>query len=273
MSTLTNNLGLIKPELTDPANITDNNQNWDIVDEQFGKRNIKSYTKLEQLGLSDAEMSSTDFANNIKKIVGTFNGATTVAINISDGVNRTLYNSLIKKLNNDTGITFNTTTNNAWLSIRHNGNYRAPIIIEVCLKSEKHSDKIWTCFCNDEAGYKTLTEFRTTAPMGVDITGKSPFDFDYFMAIRLDENGNVAKSLLFTIQASDYDSLNLIASAAEVTTFAGNQLCVLQHDIRFYWGDGFKMDCVCVEFNVSTGNRIVNNENWTQILGFNVIRN
>lgn len=36
MSTTTPNLGLIKPELTDPANITVMNANWDKIDELLG---------------------------------------------------------------------------------------------------------------------------------------------------------------------------------------------------------------------------------------------
>lgn len=38
MSTTTANLGLIKPELTDPADITQLNQNWDIIDAEMIKR-------------------------------------------------------------------------------------------------------------------------------------------------------------------------------------------------------------------------------------------
>lgn len=36
MSTTTTNLGLIKPELADPADITAFNANWDKIDELFG---------------------------------------------------------------------------------------------------------------------------------------------------------------------------------------------------------------------------------------------
>ncbi len=38
MSTKTANLGLIKPELTDAADITQMNQNWDAIDAEFQKR-------------------------------------------------------------------------------------------------------------------------------------------------------------------------------------------------------------------------------------------
>ena len=36
MSTLTPNLGLIKPELSDPADITALNDNWDIIEAILG---------------------------------------------------------------------------------------------------------------------------------------------------------------------------------------------------------------------------------------------
>lgn len=36
MSTTTTNYGLVKPELTDAADITAMNQNWDIIDEELG---------------------------------------------------------------------------------------------------------------------------------------------------------------------------------------------------------------------------------------------
>ena len=42
MSTQTTNLKLIKPELTDPADITVLNTNWDKIDEVFGGMGLKS---------------------------------------------------------------------------------------------------------------------------------------------------------------------------------------------------------------------------------------
>jgi hypothetical protein len=38
LSTTTPNLGLIKPELTDPANITVMNENWDKIDNELKKQ-------------------------------------------------------------------------------------------------------------------------------------------------------------------------------------------------------------------------------------------
>ena len=52
MSTKTKNLGLIKPELTDPANITTMNQNWDKIDAVLGvsydpNRDVGESTKMD----------------------------------------------------------------------------------------------------------------------------------------------------------------------------------------------------------------------------------
>lgn len=54
MSTTTTNYGLVKPELTDVADITLMNPNWDTVDAKLKElqENVKTYTTLEQLGLS-----------------------------------------------------------------------------------------------------------------------------------------------------------------------------------------------------------------------------
>lgn len=41
MSTTTSNYGLYKPELTDPADITAMNKNWDQIDEELQKQATK----------------------------------------------------------------------------------------------------------------------------------------------------------------------------------------------------------------------------------------
>jgi hypothetical protein len=51
MSTTTKNYGLVKPELTDAADITAMNVNWDKIDDELSVHNIKTYTSLEQIGI------------------------------------------------------------------------------------------------------------------------------------------------------------------------------------------------------------------------------
>ena len=57
MSTTTTNFGLLKPQLTDPSDITQTNQNWDIIDEKL---------KTIEDGLDDAVNNSipTDHASS-----------------------------------------------------------------------------------------------------------------------------------------------------------------------------------------------------------------
>lgn len=67
MSTTTKNLGLVKPELTDAADITATNENWDVVDEKLhnisSTRNLKTYTTLEQLGLTNGSETIESMIN------------------------------------------------------------------------------------------------------------------------------------------------------------------------------------------------------------------
>lgn len=51
MSTLTPNIGLIKPELSDPADITALNANWDKIDEKLAT--------MITYGTEDVEAGST----------------------------------------------------------------------------------------------------------------------------------------------------------------------------------------------------------------------
>lgn len=59
----TNNYGFNKPELTDPADITVTNPNWDILDEELAK-NYKIYDTL-------ACSSDTDLDNHLSTIYST----------------------------------------------------------------------------------------------------------------------------------------------------------------------------------------------------------
>lgn len=49
MSTLTKNLNLVKPELTDAADITAMNENWDRIDTEFENVSTEIDTKMETL--------------------------------------------------------------------------------------------------------------------------------------------------------------------------------------------------------------------------------
>lgn len=65
MSTTTTNLGLLKPELTDAADLTSYNSNWDVLDEKIGKINIKTYTSLDQIGLTEGSETIESIASKL----------------------------------------------------------------------------------------------------------------------------------------------------------------------------------------------------------------
>ncbi len=52
MSTITSNYGLLKPELSDTADITAYNGNWDKIDEELSKLNVKTVDALSEDGIS-----------------------------------------------------------------------------------------------------------------------------------------------------------------------------------------------------------------------------
>jgi len=58
MSTTTPNLGLIKTELTDVADITVLNQNWDKIDEELQKQATKITYGTEDLTADSSELET-----------------------------------------------------------------------------------------------------------------------------------------------------------------------------------------------------------------------
>lgn len=161
MSTLTDNLGFVKPELTDAADITVYNQNWDKADAQLGSTNIQSYTELSQMGFTDDDMSPTDFMSNIDKIITTLDdNAATVMLIVQSDINPNLHASLISKLNGDTSITFTASTHAGWLYIRFSGEAYRPTIIETNLETANYYDSVWTCVYNKGADSQAISRFR-----------------------------------------------------------------------------------------------------------------
>ncbi len=56
MSTTTEKLGLIKPELSDPANITAMNENWDKLDQLIGAQSKITFGTTEPSGGADGDV-------------------------------------------------------------------------------------------------------------------------------------------------------------------------------------------------------------------------
>lgn len=167
MSTTTPNLGLVKPELTDVADITAMNPNWDKIDETFDNfeqtNHIKSYTSLEQFGLSDDDMSDTDFAANMDLIVDALHGsAADVRLILQTGttsINPNFHASVAAKLATDTVIPFDPALHAGWVSITFHGDKWRPTVVQTNLETANYYGNVWACIFNKGANGNTITPF------------------------------------------------------------------------------------------------------------------
>ena len=179
MSTKTTNFEFVKPDMTDPADISALNENWDKVDEKLGQTYVQSYTRLSQFGLSDNEMSPTDFTSNIDKIVTTLNGnAANLMLILDTVIHPNLHASVIQKLNADTSITFSASVHVGWLSIRFFGEMYRPVLIETNLETAKYYDSVWTCVYNKGASGNEMSAFKTTANVSVPLVVQTQMSLD-----------------------------------------------------------------------------------------------
>lgn len=162
MALYTTNFNLTKPQLTDPADITAMNDNWDILDDNLSKKNISTYTELSQFGLSDESMSTSDLASNIDKIITTLDGnAATLMLILQNDINPNLHASVIAKLNRDTTITFDANSHFGWIFIRFSGEAYRPVLIETNLETEKYYDSVWTCVYNKGSNGNEMSAFKS----------------------------------------------------------------------------------------------------------------
>lgn len=121
MSTNTSKFSFIKPELTDPADITAMNGNWDKVEEELIGR-IKSYKTLEELGLTE----STATTNSIMQAM-TSNTMAVLEVNVNWTAATEIpdkYTTMIlfKKFNGRTvGILISVASQHMWFGSQHSG--------------------------------------------------------------------------------------------------------------------------------------------------------
>ena len=95
------------------------------------EHNIKTYTSLEQMGLSDADMSATDFTANIAKINDIFIGKAFTAFLLANDFVPNLESSVIKKLNDDLSLSITAGNNFTILAERGNDRYSAVKIVVI----------------------------------------------------------------------------------------------------------------------------------------------
>lgn len=82
MSTTTKNLKLYKPELSDPADITKFNENWDKVDEVLGKVQSPTYVAYTLL--------ASGWAGDTAPYTYTIDGYDNMTVEVVEDVNMTI---------------------------------------------------------------------------------------------------------------------------------------------------------------------------------------
>lgn len=91
-------------------------------------------------------------------------------------------------------------------------------------------------------------------------------DFAYFMGLNYDDYGNVSKSVLFTVNTTDYDALERTVTGCVYTDIENNIRELYQ--LYFYWGSGgYMMDA---SFTTVTGSTTGNVKvaSFDKIVGF-----
>lgn len=172
MSTRTSNFNLIKPDLTDPADATMTNENWDKLDDELGKHNIVSYTALDQFDLSDDDLNPNDFEDNIDTIVNTLGDTVAnIMLILDDTNNPNLYASVVAKLVTDTGINFTVGAHPGWLHITLYGQDYRPISIETNIESNMYYDRVWRCAYNRNGGSNVISAFTDITASTRIVTG------------------------------------------------------------------------------------------------------
>lgn len=137
----------------------------DVTAEQVGAapvadHNIKTYTSLEQIGLSDTDMSATDFKANIGKI-NLATGGSAVEVELHTSISRytNLMNSLKSKLAADTGSSI--ISDNIMFRIsRYTENTNMNVVIDVLLERVAEEGNMYSAMYNEDSnGVSRLTAF------------------------------------------------------------------------------------------------------------------
>lgn len=118
--------------------------------------NIVTYTSLSQLGLSDDDMSDTDFTANIDKL---YTALPTGAIFISGwGAGSNVTKSISAKLNDDIG-GFSASGYQCGFEIRKLYNVSIPSIVNVVVDTTKFRGNIYTCIFDKTSGTAFCSKF------------------------------------------------------------------------------------------------------------------
>lgn len=155
MSEKTANYGLTKPLPEEFYDVTVQNTNMDIIDEQLKvlsetqvTGNITTYNSIEQLGLNSNEFVSDNFLSNLSKIAdkmgdGNFN----IQLMISNTSASRLYNSIVKKINTDMAISIpSTDIFNVFIEGQFGTEYHTgSMMVEINSTSYTYVGKVFSC--------------------------------------------------------------------------------------------------------------------------------
>ena len=126
------------------------------------EHHIKTYTTLEQLNLSDDEMSDTDYDSNLMRIVKALPNQSILMLFSGDAPNPNLATSIVKKVSDDgiyniTGTKFNTML----IHKTYGGN--SPVKIEMLFETGALREKMIYCAYNADGGVANIYLFREVA--------------------------------------------------------------------------------------------------------------
>ena len=149
---------------------------------QLNEHQIKSFTSLEAIGLTDGDMNATDFATNFIKIKNAMPNSSELMTLITNHPN--LSASIIEKLNIDRGSGY-ATTSHIILHYRKFYNTNAPTMLGITIDSASGVKYFYECIIDTtSAGEIRVGKFRAiynsnanTCTTTVDDIAKTTFEF------------------------------------------------------------------------------------------------
>ena len=173
MSTTTKNYGLVKPELTDVSDITAMNQNWDKIDEELGnvdkqlEESVKTFTNLDQLGLTNEDFVADDFSANMRTIQDALgNRVAILHVGYRNGDSKyvftNFYSSVLAKIGEDNGVTFDLATHSFGFTYTQSVSKYTPAKIEVTVErtTDAYDLAVFGCVINYNSSELRIGKFK-----------------------------------------------------------------------------------------------------------------
>lgn len=264
MSTRTNNYGLIVPELTDTADITNYNENWQILDDTL-RSHSKSLSDLSE-ALSEQEAALDATNDNLRDHCQELDrgGTGLTQSELSEGAfivekdSDGEYSGSLGILQPKYGGTGISVRGEEFGAIYYESNnfHVAPLPI-----SHGGTGGVDPKTARESLGITEIREIKD---------GLDPRGFDYFIAVRDDPETNRTTMLfnLASVSYSDYDP-RVSASAANVRfyPFEEAKFEVRTYELEWYIGAGWQLDSTVHRLNIMSGEHDSINFTWDKIYG------